>query len=59
MRRYPYEGRTFQIRQQNRLAMLRNEFNILLSLKDRDYLMAAENDIQAEQRMRAIFEKYL
>lgn len=59
MRRYPYEGKTFEIRQQNRLDMLRTEFHIRLDPEDKLYLMAATNDIQAEQRMRSIYNKYL
>ena len=59
MGRYPYEGKTFTLRQESRLKMLTKEFHIRLSYEDKKYLLEAENDIQAEQRMRAIFEKYL
>lgn len=59
MGRYPYEAKTFTLRQESRLKMLTKEFHIRLSYEDKQHLLAAENDIQAEQRMRAIFNKYL
>lgn len=59
MTKYPYEAKTFTLRQESRLKMLTKEFYIHLSHEDKKYLLSAENDIQAEQRMRSIFEKYL
>ena len=59
MGRYPYEEKTFALRQKSRLNMIAKEFHIHLSPEDKIHLMSAENDIQAEQRMRSIFDKYL
>lgn len=58
MSRLPYESTEFSLRQESRLKMLK-EFHIRLSPEDKAHLMSAQNDIQAEQRMRTIFNKYL